>query len=80
MTLSILKAPGDDYTIRATYSPGKGNLTTIGISVNGTSIGSQAVSGAGVYDVPYHSSDPFTATVTVTDDLYYTGTDTQTKN
>lgn len=79
ISLSILNAPGSgNYLIRASYSPGKGNLTNVDIRVGGTSIGSQAISGTGVFDVPYSSLDPFTATATVTDDLFYSSTDTAT--
>lgn len=79
VSVSIIGGPGN-YTIRATVGAGRGSLTNISISVNGTSISEQAITGPGSYEAPYTGSGPnFTASATATDDLYYTGTGSDTR-
>lgn len=79
-SISITPLGGDEYTITASVSAGKGNPNTITIYVNGATINSQSIGGAGNYEASYTASgpDPFTVKAVVSDDLYYTGESSQT--
>jgi penicillin-binding protein 1A len=78
-SVSILNAPGpNNYKIVVNVGAGKGNLTNLVISVNGAAINTQALTGAGSYETTYTASGPFTVSAVATDDLYYTGTGTDT--
>lgn len=79
-SVTITKSSGSTYIISATLIAGKGNLTNVMFSVNGTTINQQDITGAGSYTATYTptGSDPFTVTVTATDDLDYSVTSTAT--
>ena len=81
VSVSIVNAPGpNNYRIAVTVSPGKGNLTGLTISVNGAVISTQAITGPGSYEAPYTGSGSFSASAVATDDLFYTGTGTDTRD
>ncbi|USN97056.1 MAG: transglycosylase domain-containing protein [Candidatus Nomurabacteria bacterium] len=67
---------GNVYTISVTVAAGKGKPNGLTISVNGKKINSQTISAAGSYEASYtsDSTDPFTISASVTDDLYYSDT------
>jgi membrane peptidoglycan carboxypeptidase len=79
-SVSVSVTPNGPNTYKVTVNAltGKGNLTTLVISVNGTSISNQSITGPGTYDATYtgDGSTSFAVTATVTDDLFYTGTGT----
>lgn len=74
--ISITPSGGTTYKITATVSQGKAPITGLTFAVNGVTVGSQSTSGGGTFETTYTASgpDPFNVTVTVTDELYYTGT------
>ncbi|MDB5183639.1 MAG: hypothetical protein JWO07_320 [Candidatus Saccharibacteria bacterium] len=74
ITVSLITT--NTYKISTVVSGGKGNLTSLTISVNGATINDQQISLAGSYDATYTSTGPgtFSITATTTDDLFYTGT------
>lgn len=81
--ITITPVGGGVYTISVSVSGGKGNLNHLNISVNGSTINDQQIAGAGTYSAQYTATDaisPFTVNATATDDLYYTGTLSQTKS
>ena len=77
---SVSGSCGGNYTITATVTPASSPVQSVNISVGGTNL---AVSGSGTtYTATYSptSSGPQTVTATVTDNLYYTGTDSETQS
>lgn len=79
--ITITPAGGNVYNITVTAVGGKATLNHLSISVNGSTINDQQIGGAGTYNAQYTAADggSFTVNATVTDDLYYTGTSSQTK-
>lgn len=79
-SITITPISANTYNIITTVAGGKGNLTDLTITVNGATINDQQISMAGSYNATYtaSSSSPFTVAATATDDLYYTGTASQT--
>lgn len=78
-TINISKS-GNIYTISVPVAGGKGTLTGVTFAVNGATIDSQSASGNGTFTTQYtHTGpDPFTVTVTATDNLFYTGSASRT--
>lgn len=83
VSIVVRSAGGDDnYTITTTVTAGKGNLTSVTISVNGTVISTQPIGGTGSYDTPYKAtgSDSITVSAVAIDDLFYEGSGTSVYN
>lgn len=78
--ISVSKV-GTKYNVTVSVSPGKGTLSGLNVTVNGTTILDQAITSAGSYDTTYEATapGPFTFTATATDDLYYSGSASSTK-
>lgn len=74
-SITVLPLSANTYKIVAGVNSGKGNLTGIVFSVNGQSISTQSITSSGSYDATYTAtgSDPFSITITATDDLFYSG-------
>ena len=79
-SIAITPISSGTYQITTTVAAGKGTLNDLKIAVNGATINDQQISMAGSYNATYTAagSDPFTVTATATDNLYYSGTASQT--
>lgn len=79
-SINVTEIGAGTYRVTATVAQGKGTLTGLAITVNGTTINDQQITSGGSYDATYTaaSPDPFTITATATDDLYYSDTATRT--
>lgn len=78
--ITISQSSPSVYTISVTITAGRGNVNHLGITVDGITINEQDISGPGTYNATYTASGSFTVTATATDDLFYTGSATQTKS
>jgi len=78
--ITVTPISANTYKITTTVTAGKGNLTDLSVSVNGTTINDQAITAAGSYDATYTASGPgtFSVAATTADDLFYTNSLTKT--
>lgn len=80
ISISNVSGKNGSYTITATVTPASSPVQSVNISVGGTNL---SVSGSGTtYTATYTPSatGSQTVTATVTDNMYYTGTDSQTES
>jgi hypothetical protein len=78
--VTVTSLGSNNYKLTAIVTAGLGTLTEVSISVNGAVVSTQSISGPGSYETTYSAGgpDPFTASATATDNLYYTGTGSKT--